>query len=384
MIRATFVKEMQLFARDRAGLFATFLMPAVFIIGFGLMFRGAGGPDDDDDDGGGRQLKKVELAVWHEAGHDEAEQIVKWILASQTFNVTKTDSAEATRTGVADKKFRAGLIFPRDFHARNRPAELCMDLAVPEMERIAVQAPLRGAFSGHHGMKMSPVKIDPANMPAGPPFFEPKSPPGVKKAIENLDSFQVSVPGNAVLFCFFLGLAVAMGFYEERKNGTWRRLLAAPGSRTKMLVAKLLPAGAIGCAQVAVLFALGHFAFGMRIGGSVFALCVITVCVVFAATSLGLLIASFGGTEKQIAGYSTIVILGMGLVGGCMFPRMFMPDGIKTAGNFVPHGWALDAYYEILVRTGTTLADVWQNCLVIAGFGVLFTALASAFFRYER
>ena len=42
MIVATFVKEMRLFLRDRAGLITTFLLPAAFIIGFGLMFQGSG------------------------------------------------------------------------------------------------------------------------------------------------------------------------------------------------------------------------------------------------------------------------------------------------------------------------------------------------------
>ena len=46
MIGPTFVKEMQLFVADKAGMAATFLMPAVFIIGFGMMFKNM---DDDGD-----------------------------------------------------------------------------------------------------------------------------------------------------------------------------------------------------------------------------------------------------------------------------------------------------------------------------------------------
>jgi len=383
MIGATFIKEMQLFIADKAGMAATFLMPAVFIIGFGMMFQNMGGGSDDDGKGPAA-LPKLTLAIHYADDHEEAAELANWITSSETFRLERIDTPDALRLHVANKKYRAGLIIPVEYHPRDHPAELCIDLATPQLERLAVEGPLRGAFASYQGMKASPVKIDPAKLPPAPPFWESKSPPGIKKAIDNLDAFQVSVPGNAVLFCFFLALTVAMSFHEERKKGTWRRLLAAPGRRWMMLIAKLLPYALVGVLQMTLLFSLGHFAFGMRVGGSVLALAGTTVAVVFAACSLGLLIASFGGTEKQIGGYSTICILGMGLLGGCMFPRMFMPDSVKTVGNFVPHGHALDAYYDILVRDGTTLADVGQPILIIFAFGAAFVTIASFVFRFEK
>ena len=122
----------------------------------------------------------------------------------------------------------------------------------------------------------------------------------------------------------------------------------------------------------------------MRIGGSLVALCAITVAVIFCATALGLLIASFGGTEKQISSYATIAILGMGLVSGCMMPRIFMPESIKKLSLFTPHAWALDAYYDVLIRDGTTLADIATPCLAVVGFGVVFAAVGALLFRFER
>ena len=48
----------------------------------------------------------------------------------------------------------------------------------------------------------------------------------------------------------------------------------------------------------------------------------------------------------------------MGLLGGCMFPRIAMPPFMKSLGLVVPHSWALDGYYAVLVRQGTTVADI--------------------------
>ncbi|MAG54977.1 MAG: hypothetical protein CMJ83_01670 [Planctomycetes bacterium] len=381
MLLATFIKEMQLLARDRGGLFSMFLLPIIFITMFGLAF---GGMDDDDDDQQSPDHKKVRLAAWYEKGHDEPQEILKWIRASNMFEVVRIEDVEELKRRVAGKDFLAGLVFGADYDPKEHPAQLFMDLAVSDLEKMAVLGPLRGCFAQQRGTKMSPVAIDPTKLPAPPPYFIAESPPGIRRPLANVDSFQVAVPGNSVLFAFFLALGVALSFHEERKSGTWKRLLAAPGARTRMLVGKLLPFLIMGILQMAMLFAYGHFVFDMRVGGSIFALGIITVCIVFTATGFGLLIASFGGTEKQISNYATILVLAMGLVGGCMMPRMFMPESFKAVGNLVPHGWALDAYYDVLIRDGTTLADVATPCLAILGFGMVFTVLGSLLFRFER
>ena len=211
-----------------------------------------------------------------------------------------------------------------------------------------------------------------------------ESPPGLREPAEAPDSFQVSVPGNAVLFLFFLSTTVALSFVEERRSGAWRRLLSAPVPRSTLLLAKLVPFFLVGLVQMAFFFGVGVVVFGMGVGGSVLALAAVTAVLVFAAVSLGLLVASFGGTERQVSGFATMAVLVMALLGGCMFPRIFMPDAMKTIGLFTPHAWALDAFYDLLIRRGTTLADVRGPILALLGFGSAFAIAGCALFRLER
>jgi ABC-2 type transport system permease protein len=191
------------------------------------------------------------------------------------------------------------------------------------------------------------------------------------------------VPGNAVLFGFFLAMTVAMTFASERKTGTWRRLLAAPVPRWKALVGTLVPYFVIGLVQMAFLFGLGVLAFGMQVAGSVAGLVALCVAVVVCAVCLGLAFASVGGTEKQIGSTAPVVLLVMGLLGGCMFPRIAMPPFMKSLGLVVPHSWALDGFYDVLVRQGTSLADLAPSIGALLGFGLLFAVLGLARFRFE-
>jgi hypothetical protein len=350
MIGAAILKDVQLLLRDRGRLLSLFALPVIFMVVFGSMFKF--GPD---------QGHPRPIPIWNGRPALQLKDL------GDGFAPEEVASADAVRHAVATGDRVAGLVVPP-----TGPIELVIDTAGP----VQVRGPVQGALTAAIMRALAP----PIPMPA---LVEVKSPPGIAKPMENISSFQVTVPGNAVLFGFFLSMTVAMTFASERRSGTWRRLLAAPVPRWKALVGTLVPYFVIGCVQLAFLFGLGAVAFGMGIAGSVLALIVLSLAVVLCAVCLGLLFASVGGTEKQIGSTAPVVLLVMGLLGGCMFPRIAMPDFMKSLGHVVPHSWALDGYYDVLVRQGTSLADLAPSIGAITGFAALFALLGLWRFRFE-
>src|SRR5260370_18172606 len=61
--------------------------------------------------------------------------------------------------------------------------------------------------------------------------------------------YQLLVPSYLVMFAFFLVLTVGWLFVAERRQGTMKRLCAAPLSRTQILLGKLLPCFALSLFQ---------------------------------------------------------------------------------------------------------------------------------------
>jgi len=348
VIGAAIRKDVQLLLRDRGRLLSLFFLPVIFMIVFGSMFKF--GPD---------QGAPRPVAMW------SARDLT--IPLGEGFTAQPMPSADAVRHAVAAGDTIAGLVVPA-----TGPVELVIDLAGP----IQVRGPIQGALTAAVMHAMAP----PIPMPA---MIEVKSPPGVARPLDDISSFQVTVPGNAVLFGFFLAMTVAMTFASERRTGTWKRLLAAPVPRWKALVGTLVPYIVIGCVQLTFLFGLGAFAFGMKVAGSLLGLVVLSFAVVLCAVALGLLFASVGGTEKQIGSTAPVVLLVMGLVGGCMFPRLLMPDFMMKLGHVVPHSWALDGYYDVLVRQGTSLADLAPSIGALLAFAGAFAALGLWRFRFE-
>ncbi|MFN0245263.1 MAG: ABC transporter permease [Kofleriaceae bacterium] len=358
MIVAAIKKDAWLLLRDRAALISLFALPIIFMVAFGSMFKF-----------GGDNARERDIPVHYADGDARAEGIVKALDDAPGFAPVRLATPDEVRARVATERVSAGLVIPA-----TGPVELVIDLAAPMQAR----APLEQGLTGLVTRAIYPIGSD------LPPVVEARTPPGIAKPLAGISSFQVTVPGNAVLFGFFIALTTAMAFLGERKNGTWRRLLAAPVRRSTALLATLVPYFLVGCCQLTFLFAVGAIFFGMQVAGSFAALVVLSLCVVFCAVSLGLLFASVATTEKQLGGIGSVLLLVMGMLGGCMVPRLVMPPFMKTLGLGVPHGWALDGYYAVLVREGTSLVDVAPSVFALLAFGAAFAGLGLALFRFER
>src|SRR5262249_42428002 len=78
--------------------------------------------------------------------------------------------------------------------------------------------------------------------------------------------YQILVPAYTVMFAFFMVLTVGWLFVSERRQGTMKRLRAAPLSKTEVLLGKLLPCFALSLTQGVFLLVAGKLVFGMRWG----------------------------------------------------------------------------------------------------------------------
>ena len=205
--------------------------------------------------------------------------------------------------------------------------------------------------------------------------------------------YQVLVPAYTVMFAFFLVLTVGWIFTAERRQGTLKRLRAAPLTRGQILLGKLIPCYLVSLGQGLFLLVAGRLLFGMRWGPERWPLAeqvgwlfLVVACTSLAAMGLALLVAALARTEVQVALYGAVPVLVLALVGGCVLPREMMPEQTQWLTLLTPHGWALDAYRELLNATAgyePNLLLVARACGVLVAFGVGFLALAWALLRLD-
>lgn len=189
------------------------------------------------------------------------------------------------------------------------------------------------------------------------------------------------VPGFTVMFAFFVISVMARSFIAERDNGTLRRLLLAPISRTSVLAGKTIPFYVTSVIQCALLFLCGRLLFGMSWGPEPIYLIPVILCTSLAATSLGLLLATAVHTDQQVSSYGTTLILLLSSMSGCFFPRDMFPQTMKRASLFIPHGWALKAFDAVLIQSTVDVLTVATCCAMLIAFAVAFFAVGSWRFR---
>ena len=208
--------------------------------------------------------------------------------------------------------------------------------------------------------------------------------------------YQILVPAYTVLFSFALVLTVGWLFVMERRQGTLKRLRAAPVTRGEVLLGKLLPCLALSAFQGFFLLAAGKLVFNMSWGPDswpwwrqVLMLAPVVLSTSLAAMGLAMFVAALARSEMQVAIIGSLLFLFLGLISGCLIPRELMPEGMTQVSHITPHAWALDAYRQLLQRSAPgadivpNLEIVGKSCAVLTGFGLGFLALAWSLLRLD-
>lgn len=199
---------------------------------------------------------------------------------------------------------------------------------------------------------------------------------------------QTSVPGFTVLFVFLAAQSTARSIYDEKKSGSFRRLLAAPIGKASLLVGKALPSFILALIQFGVIFFVGRVAFGwlgfapISLGHDLLALLLAAIVIAFCSSTMGILIASLAQTEAQIGGVSTLLLWGLGIIGGSIIPTFILDRILGPLPRIAPHYWANRALDDLMLRS-LPLVDILPELGVLLGFAALFIAIGLWRFDFE-
>jgi len=205
---------------------------------------------------------------------------------------------------------------------------------------------------------------------------------------EELSFAELAVPSMTVLFVFLTAQTTAQSIYDEKKIGSFRRLLAAPISRFSLMAGKLMPNFLLVILQVVVIFLAATLIFpllGMdrlTLGEDPLALVLLILFTALCSTTLGALIAALAHTEAQIGGLSSAILWAMAFLGGTIVPLFLVSDALAAIGMVTPQFWAVTGFYDLLVR-GQTMAAITDSLLALLGFSVLFMVIALWRFDFD-
>jgi ABC-2 type transport system permease protein len=193
--------------------------------------------------------------------------------------------------------------------------------------------------------------------------------------------YSYSTPTMLVLFVFINALAGGAAIVETRRTGVYARALAAPVSARTLVTGETVAYLLLALLQSALIVGIGALAFDVAWGDPVAAAVLVGVWALV-GTGTGILAGAVFRTPEQVHALGPALGIGMGMLGGCMWPLALVPDWLSAAGHAVPHAWAVDAWTALLSRDAG-LSGIGQELAVLAGFAAVLLTGASLALRHR-
>ena len=406
------LKDLQIMLKERGELLQLFLLPLIFII----VFSGALGAL-----GGSEETQRLALPVVDLDGGEAAQALLDGLDAAGGLQTQLYDQVDA-QNQLENNDINRMLVIPTDFTAatsQGEAAELTLishpnaDLQETEAVRLVIVgvasemslesqilASLRqmGDMQANAPEEYQVFTTDRVISQARSQFETAQTRPlievietvptqeGERPLVESIGL--VAVSGIAVLFVFGTAQITARSIYDEKKIGSFRRLLAAPMSKSALLSGKMLPNIIVGMIQFTVIFAFGVFGLKLlglnapTLGNEPLSVVLVCFVICLCSTAFGILIAAIARTENQIGGITSLLVWGLGIVGGAFIPIAFLDQFLGPVVKVIPQYWANRALSSLMLRD-LGLADVTTEILVLLGFTLLFFAIGLWRFDFD-
>ena len=189
------------------------------------------------------------------------------------------------------------------------------------------------------------------------------------------------VPALSGILVFFSSLMVtALSIARERELGTFDQLLVSPTTTTEIIVAKAMPALAIGTLLGLMMIAAAAFLFGVPFTGSFGLLLPSLLLFILSVVGIGLMISAVSATQQQaILGAFAIGVPAV-LMSGFATPVENMPLVLQWMAQAIP------LTHFLVIVEGTFLkampaSDIIANTWPLAAIALVTLTMATVFVR---
>jgi ABC-2 type transport system permease protein len=420
--RALVRKDIVTFLRDRRALLVSVMTP-IAIAAFGFLFGGSGGET---------AVSRVPVGIVDQDGSDLSKAIVRDLAGDASLAIelmTEDQAHEKVRKG----KLRAAVVFPPGFGAAAtralfRDADKPLVRLLYDPSESFVRPILQGVLTQHVMQEVTRALLSARGAPAiiDESLAQVRSSSGL--AVETRDdlitllesvrryqahsaisgaqagtggmsvpftlsnvavstgpyynSYAHSFAGMSVQFILFMGIDAGVALLIMRQQGVWRRLRAAPLSRSTLLGSRAVGTAIIALMILAAVYTAAILVFRVRIAGSVPGFAGVAIAFALLAATLGLMIAAVGRSVGATRGVSVFVVLVLVMLGGAWVPAFLFPEWLRRISVVLPTRWAVDGL-DAMTWRGLPLEAAIVPIAVMLGWTALFGLIAVWRFDWE-
>jgi ABC-2 type transport system permease protein len=340
------------FVRDRSALVFTILIPVLFLVLFGSIYKSSSSP------------KVTVLEVGHVRLLDQAQASA----GGQLGKILKLTPATSLSSALA--QVRKG---DYDAAVQQQGGTLLVHYSIADQTTAAVVQTVFGSIvqqadeAAAAGTKTGAITLR-------------------TEQVENktLQPIQYLAPG-------LLGWAIASGgafgasitLVGWRKDKLLRRLRLAPVSTGSIVLARVGISVAVALVQFAVFLGIATLPyFGLKLTASWWMAIPVVVCGTLAFMSIGLLVGSFARTQQAATSIANIIILPMAFLGGAFIPLDYAPAWIRDVSYAMPLRYLVVGMQNVMAR-GEGPASALPAIGILLALTLVLTAISVRVFRWD-
>lgn len=177
----------------------------------------------------------------------------------------------------------------------------------------------------------------------------------VTSTLEGKEEFQYDnqlqmLFGMTLFFSVYTIMFSLMKIVEEKKRGTWDRLILSPVAKWEIYLGHLTYSFTIGYVQITLIFVLFKYVFGFDVGNRFGAILLIIACYTFAIVALSMLVMSLVSRPQQLQAVVPIIATGMAMIGGAFWPIELVSNTMLLAiAKILPITYGLDALKGVAI-----------------------------------
>ncbi|MFI9785857.1 ABC transporter permease [Kitasatospora sp. NPDC051984] len=338
------------FVRDKGTLFFTLALPLMFLVLFGVLYKGGGTSHVKVGEVG--QVKLLDALKDQKDGPLSVLEITPFADENEALAKVKKGDLDGLVTEGPDGKLV--LRFSQADQVKSGTVQGIMNSLVQTANQQASHA--TPAFT------LDATKVED----------------------DSTKPIQYLTPG-LLAYAISMGAVYGASFtlVTWRKKRVLRRLRLAPISAGTIVGARVLVSVIVALAQTALFLAVAQLDFfGLKLTGNWWLVIPLVICGTLAFMSLGLLTGSLAKSEESANGLNQLIILPMSFLGGAFIPLDFAPTWLQDISKALPLRYLINPAKSVLSQGGG-IAEALPGMGILLGFTVVLSAIAWRFFNWD-
>jgi ABC-type multidrug transport system permease subunit len=338
------------FVRDRPALFFSILMPILFLLLFGSIYKSSSAP----------KITVIEVGRVSLLDHAEAAA------PAQLGKVLKI--THGTNLAAALETVRKGNI---DAVVQQQGQTLVVRYSIADQTTAGI---VQAVFS-------SIVQQADAAAAGRGAAYQLTTQQVEDKSLKPIQYLAPGLLGWAIASAGAFGASITL--VSWRQNKLLRRLRLAPVSVWSVVLARVGVSLAIAIVQLAAFLAIATLPyFGLKLSADWWMAIPVVICGTLAFMAIGLLVGSFAKTQQAATAVANAIILPMAFLGGAFIPLDYAPAWIREVSYAMPLRYLVTGMQNVMAR-GEGAITALPAIGILLGLAALLTLISVRVFRWD-